>query len=76
MSSKLASILLAASSIGFAIPEMCLSNKGVRDLVQHLLGDKVNDPAAWAANQGLYNLFLAAGLIWAAFAETPNSVSS
>lgn len=62
--SQLAVGLVAALHIYFMILEMFLWTKprGMRTF--RMSEDKAKETAALAANQGLYNGFLAAGLIW------------
>jgi putative membrane protein len=56
--------LVAALHVYFLILEMFLWTKplGLRTFRNSL--EKANDSAVLAANQGLYNGFLAAGLVW------------
>ena len=35
------------------------------------LGPKAEDPVVWASNQGVYNLFLFAGLVWGMLCADP-----
>ncbi|MGV6862733.1 MAG: DUF1304 domain-containing protein [Putridiphycobacter sp.] len=43
-----------------------------KKLFRHLSADFLKDSKAMAANQGLYNGFLAAGLIWTFFISNPD----
>lgn len=56
--------IVAALHLYFLVLEMFLWTKpwGLKNFNQTL--EKANDSAVLAANQGLYNGFLAAGLIW------------
>ncbi|HLY06960.1 MAG TPA: DUF1304 domain-containing protein [Rhizomicrobium sp.] len=67
-------VLLAILTIGFGVVEMLFGSKSIEGMFQHVLGPGVHEPAVWAKNQGLYNFFLAAGLIWAAIC--PDAVFS
>jgi len=63
--------LVAALHVYFLILEMFLWTKplGLKTFGQTL--EKATDSAVLAANQGLYNGFLAAGLIWGLVQGTP-----
>jgi putative membrane protein len=63
--------LVAALHVYFLILEMFLWTKplGLKVFRQTLA--KARDSAVLAANQGLYNGFLAAGLVWGLLAEDP-----
>jgi putative membrane protein len=63
--------LVAALHVYFLVLEMFLWTKplGLRTFGYSL--EKANDSAVLAANQGLYNGFLAAGLIWGLVASIP-----
>ena len=56
--------IVAALHLGFLILEMFLWTKPLGRRVFGLQPDFANASSALAANQGLYNGFLAAGLIW------------
>lgn len=56
---------VALSHIGFMILEMFFWDHAVGVKVFELPREVLHSSAALAANQGLYNGFLAAGLIWA-----------
>src|SRR5579864_7524376 len=63
----LANILVAAVAalhLYFLILEMFLWTRPLGLRTFHLTAEKAADSAVLAANQGLYNGFLAAGLIW------------
>lgn len=64
--STVALLLIAAQHLGFLILEMFFWTKplGLKIFRQPL--EQAKASAALAANQGLYNGFLAAGLVWAA----------
>ena len=56
--------LVAALHFGFLVLEMFLWTRPVGQRVFGLPRDVMASSAALAANQGLYNGFLAAGLVW------------
>ncbi|MGJ8563171.1 MAG: DUF1304 domain-containing protein [Alphaproteobacteria bacterium] len=56
--------LVAALHVGFAVLEMILWEHPIGQGVFNTTEQFATDTAMLAANQGLYNLFLAAGLIW------------
>ena len=57
-------ILVAALHIYFLVLEMFLWTKPLGLKTFRNSPEKANDSAVLAANQGLYNGFLAAGLVW------------
>jgi len=57
--------LVALLHLGFLVLEMFLWTKPIGRRIFGLPPDVMKGSAALAANQGLYNGFLAAGLIWA-----------
>ena len=59
--------LVACLHIGFLILEMFLWNKPFGRKTFGLKAEFAEQSAGLAANQGLYNGFLAAGLIWSFF---------
>jgi putative membrane protein len=61
---NLAVALVAAEHIGFLVLEMFYWTKPLGLKVFHTAPDFAAASAALAANQGLYNGFLAAGLLW------------
>jgi putative membrane protein len=63
--------LVAALHVYFLVLEMFLWTKplGLKTFGNSL--EKANDSAVLAANQGLYNGFLAAGLVWGLLAGVP-----
>jgi putative membrane protein len=63
--------LVAALHVYFLVLEMFLWTKplGLKTFRNSI--EKANDSAVLAANQGLYNGFLAAGLIWGLVQSTP-----
>jgi putative membrane protein len=63
--------VVAAFHIYFLILEMFLWTKPAGLRVFGMTPEKAADSAALAANQGLYNGFLAAGLIWGLVQPTP-----
>ncbi len=56
--------LVAALHLGFLVLEMFLWKRPVGQRVFGLTRDVMVSSAALAANQGLYNGFIAAGLVW------------
>ncbi|MDB4998566.1 MAG: hypothetical protein JWM74_5998 [Myxococcaceae bacterium] len=66
-------VLVAIEHVWFAILEMVLWTKPI-GLKTFGKGEKfANDSAALAKNQGLYNLFLVAGLVWSLVAAEPQA---
>ena len=63
--------VVAAFHIYFLILEMFLWTKPAGLRVFGMTPEKAAESAALAANQGLYNGFLAAGLIWGLVQPTP-----
>ena len=63
--------VVAAFHVYFLILEMFLWTKPAGLRVFGMTPEKAADSAALAANQGLYNGFLAAGLIWGLVQPTP-----
>jgi len=59
---------VALSHLGFMVLEMFFWDHPVGEKVFELPREVLQSSAALAANQGLYNGFLAAGLIWALWA--------
>lgn len=59
---------VALSHVGFMVLEMFFWNHAVGEKIFELPRDVLASSAALAANQGLYNGFLAAGLIWGLYA--------
>ena len=57
--------IVALSHLGFLVLEMFLWNQPIGRKVFGLTPEFAAASAALAANQGLYNGFLAAGLLWA-----------
>jgi putative membrane protein len=60
--------LVALSHLGFLVLEMFLWDHPIGRKVFRLTSELAGQTAALAANQGLYNGFLAAGLVWALWA--------
>ena len=60
--------LVALSHFGFLVLEMFLWDHPIGRKVFRLTPELSGQTAALAANQGLYNGFLAAGLVWALWA--------
>jgi putative membrane protein len=63
--------LVAALHVYFLILEMFLWTRPLGLKTFRNTPEKAADSAVLAANQGLYNGFLAAGLIWGLFSGTP-----
>lgn len=61
---QLAILFVALQHLGFLVLEMFLWTKPVGLRVFGQSPEKARDSAVLAANQGLYNGFLAAGLLW------------
>jgi putative membrane protein len=59
---------IAIEHFGFLILEMFLWSAPLGRRIFGLTVERARDSAALAANQGLYNGFLAAGLLWSLFA--------
>lgn len=55
---------VALLHIGFFVLESFLWTKPAGRRIFGLTAQRANDSASLAANQGVYNLFVAAGLIW------------
>ena len=64
-------ILVALLHVGFLILEMFLWTKPIGLRVFRQPAEKAASSAALAANQGLYNGFLAGGLLWSALHPNP-----
>jgi putative membrane protein len=67
--SNLLVIFIAIEHIGFLILEMFLWTRPIGQKIFKLESDFAQQSAALASNQGLYNGFLAAGLIWSLLAS-------
>src|ERR1700755_204490 len=63
--------LVAALHVYFLILEMFLWTKPLGLKTFHNTQEKANESAVLAANQGLYNGFLAAGLFWGLISPAP-----
>ena len=61
--------LVAALHLGFLVLEMFLWTKPVGRRIFGLQPEFANASSSLAANQGLYNGFLAAGLVWGLLAD-------
>ena len=68
---NIAIVVVAMEHIGFLVLEMFLWSTPFGRRVFGLTAERARDSAALAANQGLYNGFLAAGLIWSLFTGFP-----
>jgi putative membrane protein len=66
-------LVVAALHVLFLILEMFLWQQPLGLKVFRNTPEKARDSAVLAANQGLYNGFLAAGLIWGVFYQWPLS---
>ena len=62
-----ATLFVAAQHVAFLVLEMFFWNKPLGRRVFGLTPEVAASSAALAANQGLYNGFLAAGLVWGAW---------
>jgi putative membrane protein len=60
----LAVLIVAALHIGFLVLEMFLWEQPMGRSMFSLTAEQASNTAVLAANQGLYNGFLAAGLLW------------
>jgi putative membrane protein len=63
-------VLVALEHLGFLVLEMFLWTKPIGLKVFRQSADRARASAALAANQGLYNGFLAAGLVWGLVASS------
>lgn len=63
--------LVAVLHVYFLVLEMFLWTKPLGLKTFRNTPEKANDSAVLAANQGLYNGFLAAGLVWGLIQSTP-----
>ena len=63
--------IIAVLHVGFLVLEMFLWTKPLWLKTFHNTPEKAQDSAVLAANQGLYNGFLAAGLIWGLVQAVP-----
>jgi len=72
---NVAAIVIAAMHIGFLVLEMFLWTRPVGLKVLHQRPADAETTKVLAANQGLYNGFLAAGLIWSTMAEPSTGLS-
>jgi putative membrane protein len=68
IAANMAIVLVALEHFGFLVLEMFLWTKPTGRRVFGLTADVAQSSKALAMNQGLYNGFLAAGLIWSLFA--------
>lgn len=60
---------MALLHVGFFVLESFLWTKPTGRRIFGLTAEKAQDSASLAANQGVYNLFVAAGLIWGLLAH-------
>jgi putative membrane protein len=67
ISTKISVLIVAALHIGFLVLEMFLWEHPIGREVFSMTAAQSAETAVLAANQGLYNGFLAAGLIWGLF---------
>ena len=63
--------VVALEHLWFLVLEMFLWTKPAGLRTFHMSAEKAKESAALAANQGLYNGFLAAGLVWGLLAGNP-----
>ena len=61
---QIAVLFVALAHVGFLVLEMFFWDHAVGEQVFGLPRDVLHSSASLAANQGLYNGFLAAGLVW------------
>jgi putative membrane protein len=66
-------LLVALEHVWFLVLEMFLWTKPAGRKTFRMTEEKARETAALAANQGLYNGFLAAGLVWGALGADPGS---
>lgn len=76
MIQKIFVIVIAIQHIAFCVLEMFLWNSDVGRKIFRTTPEFAASSSALAANQGLYNLFLAGGLIFSLFATTPEMARS
>jgi putative membrane protein len=62
-------LFVALSHIGFCILEMFLWTRPIGLKIFHNKPERAEETKVLAANQGLYNFFLAAGLLWGLFSK-------
>ena len=67
-------ILVALEHVWFLVLEMFLWTKPIGLKTFRMTAEKARDSAALAANQGLYNGFLAAGLVWSILGHPARAV--
>lgn len=67
-----ACVFIALQHVAFLVLEMFLWTRPAGMNVFHTTPEFASQTAALAANQGLYNGFLAAGLLWGAFHPAPD----
>jgi putative membrane protein len=68
---SLAVVLVALSHVGFLVLEMFYWDHPVGRRIFGMTPEQSRSSAALAANQGLYNGFLAAGLVWGLWSGGP-----
>lgn len=73
MAATIAVAVVAGLHMVFLILEMFLWKKPLGRQVFGLKREFAEQTAAMAANQGLYNGFLAAGLVWGLFSRQPSN---
>ena len=64
-------VLIAAQHLWFLVLEMFLWTTPMGLQTFHTTQEYANESAVLAMNQGLYNGFLASGLLWSVFAPSP-----
>lgn len=72
---KILVVLIAAEHIGFFVLEAILWRQPIGQRIFGLTPEKAELMAPLALNQGVYNLFLAAGLLWAIQEPMPDVAS-
>ena len=67
-------LVVAVEHLWFLVLEMFLWTKPIGLKTFRMTAEKARDSAALAANQGLYNGFLAAGLVWSILGHPARAV--
>jgi putative membrane protein len=73
---QLVVLLVAAEHLWFLVLEMFLFTKPLGLKTFHVTAEHAKQTAPLMANQGLYNGFLAAGLLWSLLPPSPSATSS
>ena len=66
--------LVAVTHVGFLVLEMFLWDRPIGRRIFGMTSEQSKFSAPLAANQGLYNLFLTAGLVWSLVAFASHGV--